>query len=862
MVDRSFSLRDPSLAHLSRSLKNCDRDSTIQLLSGLLTIGSLQANNLRIETASHLAMLHCYGTLVPTRATLMWWLNSALKPIRHLEDPIDEVFLTNVEMSSGNYRVFEGGWTATAFYVQSVIDVLSTADSPPVCHELLRSCTALLRISDHVARRLNLNRWCHDDSSESGDVTLPDDAAIIRHQRAVLMRETDLEDLGINADDLEPFVFRAADRADLLCETLGHTALERRPLVPTDKGFILALPTAVSPAIRRFVLSTLQGGYLDSFRRTFSQIQATKVKRDCLGRMTAGVERIDVPSRTATELPISEWMLKIDSGKYVHIVLLHDDKMEVRSSHGLDYLVRWPADEKARLERHLGAVVDRCREFNDFSEGWTIELLGGIGRGLVWTERPSDASWHFSLVQLFDFQMLCAEPRQPLVQFLKFIAQKDWVRQRGVSFIEVSDDYSTYCYWLQNGYRFAPDAVCLQSRPMLIVAGGFTLSVRAKIRRASDPHRVEISRGLYFPTVRATSDSYFSYERERSVYVSTRHVELGVLAGVVETERGPSWLVTASTRDGGPLKKRFIYDFWKGFIDLYERLVVETEVFVADACTDPIVTILDFGCVVVSSELEDLRGDNNAEIQIEPDGSQMAVTLKLPDDMLLRFNQVANEGERTVLGAMARGLLTLHKHEEMRVDDDAVDTIVDRTLRSDAARVMHVFRAHNPLERLLGSAKIDPTFLAPEEYGFCKTRLSYHRTPSETSFRIGTKSECISFLNEMVADIWSQLKELLRKLDRESVIRQVLLVHESSIADRHHWHRCARAMVALHSTFADVYKVMRDRESERTNIQLPARTILARLIRVGVEKSRRVRRFAVESRCYANHHHKGRTRRG
>ena len=828
MADRSFSLRDPSLAHLSRSLKNCDRYSTIQLLSGLQTVLSLQSNNLRIETVSHLAVLHCYGSRVPTRATLLWWLNSALRPIRHLEDPVDDVFLTNVETCDGNYRVFEGGWTANAFYVQSVVDVLSTAGSPPVCRELLRSCMALLRISDYVAGRLDLNRWCHEESSEGGDVRLPAEAAIVRRQRAVLIQERDLRDLGVNRDDLEPFVFRTADTPLLLGETLGHTSLERHPLVPIEKGFILALPAAVSPAIRRFVLSTLQGGYLDSFRRTFIQIQTRKVDLDCLGRLKGRVEKIEVPSRTEMELPVNEWMLKIDTGKYVHIVLLHDDKMDIQSSDGLQTFIRWPAERKSRLERHLDAVADRCREFNDFTEGWTLELLGGIGRGVIWPARTSCASWHFSLVQLFDFEMLCAESRQPLVQFLKFTAQKDWVQQRGVSFSDVSDDYSTYCYWLQNGYRFAPDTVCLQSRPLLIVTGGFTLSIREESRRTSDPHGVDISRGLYFPTVRATSDSYFPYEHERSVYVSTKHVEMGVLAGVVETERGPSWLVTASTRNGGSQKKLFIYDFWKGFLDLYERLVVETELSVADACSDAIVTVLDFGSVVVSNDLEDLRRRKNSTgIRMKADRSKLTVTLKLPADILLHFNLVENEGERTILRAMARGLLSLHKPEGMRADDDVVDKVVDTALKSKAARVLHVFRARNALEHLIGrSAKVDPTFLALEEYGFCKTRLSYRRAPSGRSCRIQVTKECISLLNGMVADIWSQLKESLGQLDRKSAIRQVLLVHESSIADRHHWHRCASAMVALHSAFSDVYNVMRDRESERTNIQLPARTIL------------------------------------
>ena len=823
----SVSLSNPVLSHLSRSLRNCDHDSTIQLLSGLLTIPSLQGHTLRIETSVHAAVMHCRGSRIPTRATVRWWLNSALKMIRHLEDPVDDVFVTNVETCDGNYRVFEGDWAANSFYVQSVIDALSTAGAPPVCRDLLRTAKALLKVSDYVAGRLQLARWHSEESLQGGAVTMPSDGAIDRHRDAILLRSEELQRIDVDKSELEPFVFRRVDRTRLSGETIGHTSLERRPLVAIQSGIVLALPAAVSPAIRRFVLSKIPREYLDSFRRTFIRLQARRVEKDCLNRLQGAVEQRDIPSGPSNGLPINEWMFKIDIDKYVHIVLLHDQVMDIQNADGFRSFVQLPNEAQTHLEMHLDAVADRCRESREFAEGWTLVLLGGIGRGVSLRARKVRKSWHSSLLHLFDFVMLCAEPRQPLIRYLKFLAQKDWIQQRGISATDVSGDYSTYCYWLDSGYRFAPKNVCLQSCPMLVVAGGFMLSVRKESRRSLDPHGIEISPGLYVPAVRLTAESLFPYEQERPVYISPTHLELGTLAGAVETERGPRWLVAASSNDGDSQEHRFVYKFWEAFTNLYDRLVTVTEISFQSTWRGPLVTVLDFGSVIFSSNLEDLHGGGETgKIQMVLDWSEMTVTLQLPADILLQFHQVANSGEWTVLRSMGCGLLSLHKREEVGGEDDSMDRIVSSVLKSRAARVFHVFDVYSPLEHLLASSEMDPTFIAPEEYGFCMTRLSYERLPSDASCRLQEKGECILFLNNMVRDIWIQLRALLRRLDRSSVIRQVLLAHEAAIADRHHWHRCASAMVGLHSTFEDVYKIMRDRESERSNIQLPSRTIL------------------------------------
>ena len=45
----------------------------------------------------------------------------------HMEDPSESVFVGLVDTSQGNFRIFEGLWNGTSFYLQLILDVLETA---------------------------------------------------------------------------------------------------------------------------------------------------------------------------------------------------------------------------------------------------------------------------------------------------------------------------------------------------------------------------------------------------------------------------------------------------------------------------------------------------------------------------------------------------------------------------------------------------------------------------------------------------------------------------------------------------------------------------------------------------------------
>ena len=81
-------------------------------------------------------------------------------------------------------------------------------------------------------------------------------------------------------------------------------------------------------------------------------------------------------------------------------------------------------------------------------------------------------------------------------------------------------------------------------------------------------------------------------------------------------------------------------------------------------------------------------------------------------------------------------------------------------------------------------------------------------------------------MHNAVDKIWHQLRELLQRFDRTSVIYKAFELSENIIQDRDQWRRTAQAILSLYKPEEDVFLVAQDRESARANVSIAARTIL------------------------------------
>src|SRR5262245_59432463 len=82
---------------------------TAATFAGLLITPELQANCIRIETLIHLSVAYCDGRGIPMQG----FTRRSFKSLGDgycgmMEDPAEDVFVTLVNTSKGNFRIFEG----------------------------------------------------------------------------------------------------------------------------------------------------------------------------------------------------------------------------------------------------------------------------------------------------------------------------------------------------------------------------------------------------------------------------------------------------------------------------------------------------------------------------------------------------------------------------------------------------------------------------------------------------------------------------------------------------------------------------------------------------------------------------------
>ena len=714
------SLNASELRRTAVSLEKYDAKSAIAQLGALLTVPELQANTIRLEILVHLAVSHCHGRSSLGSTEIAEWLNNHLGNtwIARLEDPAEDVFVTNVGTPEGNRRVFEGIWESNDYFVQIIIDILGDPKVPRECRTLLVPAFALLVLSDCVAERVGLQRWHGKPSIPSKTVKLPSTTKILDRARAVTFNAGDLSVLEIKRDILEPFILRDEDKQALTSETIGHSSLERRPLVDFDGDLVLALPHAVSPAIRRFILTELRRmGYLSAFSKGLATRQARQVERDGLLELKGEADSLTPPALDKSIPPLHSWLLKYDIDKYLHVVLLHD-RMDWLDVQGLSSLLVYPDKQNAGLKKYLSQVSSYCKLLPDFGEGITLVVLGGLGRGFALEFEDCPDQWRLSIIQISDLLMLAAEVDRPAARYLKCIKQKKWVEEKGVYYHNINGDYNFYCFWRRQNYQLVPRELPVAPGSIPVIASNFVLPVRKEARILADRHVLQTTAGSYVPVMRLDKDTYFKSLQDRPIYVSLDHLSIGVLAGAVETRRGPRWLLV-KPREGDENVRHVLYQMWHEFISLYDRLIFEIETLYPKTPAGVIEIRLNFDDFFVPENYEELRlGETVRKLEVSVNLKQRTAEVKFPSDFLRHFQQPENTGERAVLRSIAEGILSLYQETKEDIEESVLDTLVHNVIVDSGMRVLHVFRTHYPIERLLTRQDREPIYLPHEDVTF------------------------------------------------------------------------------------------------------------------------------------------------
>ncbi len=808
-------------AALVESLMKFDRKEAMAMIAALLTYPQFHANTIRLETVQQLAQRNCKGANKPTRHRVAAWLKALGSGWASLmEDPVEDVFISNVVTNTGNSRVFEGIWEANDFWLQQALNALRSFRGEEWADRSFDKINGLLAVSEELARRCNLPRFMMGGGFTRTDLDLPLEAELQARAMQLHFSPGELVEIGAPLELLEDFV-HDDDPAE---GTESDSTLQRRPLQQCKDEIIVAIPAAISPTIRLHIVEQLvRLGKIAPYETALFTQQVNQLFIDGLANL--GTERVsmkDLPPLPANTPAKVQEIAQFDDGRFAHIIFFEDRVLDFLERGVIGVLDLLQAHGDVIL-KHTQDCAEKIAARRDYRGGLTIAIVGGLGRSFVFGLGELPPHWYGTAFRLPDFLALSRVHRTKLLDIWKLKEQERSLSSRGIEVMNVNGELNLLGFWRSNSERLLPRDVPIHEVSMLQVGTDFIAGVRHEMRTKYDFHAVpRRNPDIWVPVRRYNIEPHFKELENELIYADEAAVRNGRLRGVVETRRRYWWFSTVEHYED-QIHRGIQFRIWEALLFWLPKIASIAEAEIDNLPEGPIEILLRFNGIEGwrSERLHDLP-EGSQEIAVRIAKRLAMIELSLPVAFLRQFAQPKNLGERNLIAACFKGIAALVNC--LQTFDRAA--AVERVVPNDDARFFHIAYAQNFRQHTSSVDPLRPRFVGEGDVNFASLGLVQRLLPGTESAEILGEEDCNRFLHRVVDDCWDRARSVLQKLSRHSVVTIALRNVEAIEQDRHQWELTANAVLATHTDREDVVAAAHKRENDRAEAALVSRVII------------------------------------
>ena len=755
------------------------------------------------------------------------WLNSggnSQRNEKYQEDPSEDVFIGNVATTSGNFRIFTGLWTDSDYHLEVFITCLAELGLKKSLYiRIWKSTIGLLLLSETLAHRLNLGRWTAEDSQAKRPIRLPNDAKLKKHVHALVFSPTDLTDLGITDAHLEPFLLCVNDNSLISNEDKISTYLENTPLMRMGNDICLISPHDISPAIRNHIISQLSDDDRDKFRRAIAKYHAHQLQSQILRGLKYDTAPLDQPESSTQLPPLTSWLLRYDTNKAIHVVLLHDPLSRI--SNGFHSTLTYTARQDRGLQTFLADVAQYCLTDLEYQEGLTLIVAGGIGRSIEIPSYEAPQKWHKSIITLFDAILLSDRHSQSIDRYIKFVRYRHGVELSGIRFPRLWSDVDLFSYWVNNDFNLIPSGEYIRDYDRVITPL-CSLKLRLECRLASDRHVAMSIEGDWHKMIRFTTDSYFASRGTIPTYISLDLLMTRGLAGLSITDRGVCWLRAIGCHESEPLRE-IEFHIWEVLLDLLfvmKRHIDESTNCLAKA---PVEVQLDFSSMVLPTDgpsVAHKTGSHFSDVHVDMD--RRVVHLKFHKDALKNMMTPDDSVDREIITELIRALLCVYQYDDLLSIESRSVQICSNLLGDYQIRLVHLFPIDSRAS-VIGKNWREPFLVCEEDLAAAQQKMSKKQELRKYANKtLKTVDDCNDFLRSVVDYYWHQIQATLNQIDRNSLIRILLRFHDIIVDDRLRWRIASRSIMGMHGSEEEPIRAAQTREAHRARTSLAIRTLL------------------------------------
>jgi len=780
---------------IANSLEKFRLPSLVAFIGGLFTMPEFQASAVRLELLQHLVVTNARGKLNLRTCFLTSWLKELGEGwAGSMEDPAEDVFVSRVSNSKRDFLIFEGLYEGSAFYLQRFINLLDDMPTQEPFAGLRRSAYALLTLSDETVKRSGLYAFSVGDTEPIRNVTKNLIRRGAKAKERVVFCENDLTRLGITREDIETFILDTEERARLHNESYGHSSIERHPLLAIGADLYLALPAAISMAIRRMVIEfCLTNEYEDALYQAYTKEVAVTFK--------------DVPILGGNLAPLPQMQKQggvffanmatwVDEGRLLHICFVVDSFVHYELT-GMNGPNSDPMNFTQVIEDGIAQTHQSYSSKPNFRAGISLIVPCLWGRPIsLEFDSVTDQRWRTEMISAPDLiSMSWASDFTPL-DFWSLLDAQDRLTKLDVHLLNINGLLNLYAWSESLEGHLIPhgelpdDSV---GKPLMIyVDQNSLLKVRQRGAQSCDIHRTTTWDKRIVRVRRFRENSFFKEDENTPLYVSLDDIEQQRLVGVYETNsRG--WWITVETPNS--TDRDLHYQLWHALTTWLERSARVIEDNVLSLPEGPIAWICRFEDRDPMDHTIPIPSREQAEELLEVSTGDHVVHVIAHDGFLSALRASENIGESLLVEAFVSGTCRLSSKVHSKL---IIDSIVQQIIPDQWARDMHLFKARKFRDFVAHKALARPIVISKIDDALSRIGLGWQSRKPEEGSRVEGIESCCEYLNNLVDNIWIEVRSKLKELNREQLLLVLLRNHEGVAIETERWLRTARSVLSLH----------------------------------------------------------------
>lgn len=769
------------------------------VVAGLMTDAKYHVNAIRLDWLQRMILSRSNGNIKPNKAAIESILNIGFEKARvtRLEDPIEDFFCDVVPTSRGDLLIFVSHWEHAAAYTDTLIQAFEKISECPATKRALDSTYAILKLSDALAKRTNIDRLAFISKEPWGKIKLPTNERLKSLSNVVLFTDKDLEKIGISKITLKPFFLVKQLHQYIGSSIPGDSPLEFYPLISIPDGILIAHPGAMSLAARSLLLLTAKSECIENaLCRHLERVQETYSEWTNFWPTRA------ICLTESGKDGLRESVCNFAPGRFQHVVQL---PVTVQNFPKISFGQFVKVDE--RITRAIRQDIERFWRFleaqEDYREAITIVIMGGWGGGYAFDlgldKSKAPKGWRYLPLSFADIAQLGACEEGKLHNLWRIVEQVKLLEGLGYVVSNVNGTMNLFGNWRATNGLFIPEHMVdiePPSKIMLPIEDLFNPRLEAAQNRDL--------RTLPFPdssVKRVQRIDWGSDEDLKPIYGSLEDIASHRLMGAISVGNRV-WWIEVIQNDSKADSFEWQYQVWNAAIQWLAAVAPQIVSDFAHAL--PISP--QYVCIVL--EEADVSRSKGSSHGIDAFQYINCVTDALGTRKVLLSNkwiemlwQTENHAEFALAASLLEQLLINEKASPSR---EAIIESIRRAIPSPDWRWLHRVEARSLIERMDVGGLVDEFREIPLSASVLVTCCSVWRFHDRSKgYEFQGEKECRDFLTKYYEFILEELITQIKKFNRAQLVVASAERYQAARNDQRIWRTSIRALRSIRGKAAD-----------------------------------------------------------